>query len=57
MRHLASLSQVPGIALSGFGQDDDLRRSREAGFTTHLVKPVNVTVLKDAIRKVSLLKK
>jgi len=29
------------IAISGYGQDDDRRRTREAGFDHHLVKPVN----------------
>jgi CheY-like chemotaxis protein len=28
------------VAVSGYGQDDDRRRSREAGFDHHLVKPV-----------------
>ena len=28
------------IAVTGWGQDEDLRRSREAGFDAHLVKPV-----------------
>jgi signal transduction histidine kinase/DNA-binding response OmpR family regulator len=29
------------VALTGYGQDDDRRRSREAGFHHHLVKPVD----------------
>lgn len=29
------------IALTGWGQDDDRRKSREAGFDAHLVKPVD----------------
>ncbi|MCY7371330.1 MAG: hybrid sensor histidine kinase/response regulator, partial [Polaromonas sp.] len=28
------------IALTGWGQDEDRRKSREAGFDHHLVKPV-----------------
>lgn len=28
------------IALTGWGQEEDKRRSREAGFDAHLVKPV-----------------
>ena len=28
------------VALTGWGQDEDKRRSREAGFNGHLVKPV-----------------
>lgn len=34
--------QLPGIALSGYGQEPDIRQSRDAGFTTHLVKPVDM---------------
>ncbi len=33
------------VALTGWGQDDDKRRTREAGFDHHLVKPVNPDVL------------
>jgi len=33
------------IALTGWGQEDDRRRSRESGFTHHLVKPVEPAVL------------
>ena len=29
------------VAISGYGQDEDRRRSREAGFDHHLVKPVD----------------
>ncbi|HEV8578427.1 MAG TPA: ATP-binding protein [Thermoanaerobaculia bacterium] len=40
------LRQLPGwdgvmlVAVTGYGQDEDLRRSRETGFDHHLVKPV-----------------
>ena len=33
------------IALTGWGQDGDHRRSRDAGFDAHLVKPVDVEAL------------
>jgi DNA-binding response OmpR family regulator len=33
------------VALTGWGQDDDRRRSSEAGFDAHLVKPVDHTEL------------
>ncbi|MHA3772001.1 response regulator [Verrucomicrobiota bacterium sgz303538] len=32
---------VRGIALSGFGMDHDVKRSRDAGFLAHLTKPVD----------------
>ena len=41
--------KLPGIALSGYGQEQDLEQSREAGFAAHLVKPVNMVRLDDAI--------
>lgn len=50
IRHmLASGQKVRGIAISGFGQEDDLRRSRDAGFARHLTKPVNIQVLREVI--------
>ncbi len=33
------------IALTGYGQEEDHRRSRESGFDLHLTKPVDPTVL------------
>ena len=33
------------IALTGWGQDDDRRRSREVGFDSHLVKPLDPDAL------------
>ena len=54
MRHFRQRRQdIKGIALSGFGQPDDLRRSREAGFETHLIKPVNLRALESVIQKVT----
>jgi PAS domain S-box-containing protein len=37
------------IALTGYGQDQDKRRSDEAGFALHLVKPVDVEKLVQAL--------
>ena len=33
------------VALTGWGQDEDKRRSAEAGFDGHLVKPVEPAAL------------
>jgi CheY-like chemotaxis protein len=51
MRHFAARG-MPGIALSGFGMEEDLRRSREAGFRLHLTKPVSFDRVEQAIREV-----
>jgi PAS domain S-box-containing protein len=44
--------EIKGIALSGFGQAEDLKRSEEAGFDVHLTKPVNLKALQEVIKKV-----
>ena len=36
------------VAVTGYGQDADRQRAREAGFDGHLVKPVNLDAL-DAV--------
>jgi PAS domain S-box-containing protein len=40
---------IPGIALSGYGMDEDLQRTRAAGFHSHLVKPVKFEQLQLAL--------
>ena len=42
---------VKGIALSGYGMDHDLVRSRNFGFKTHLIKPVRVQALEEALEE------
>ena len=37
------------VALTGWGQDEDRRRSREAGFDRHLLKPVDIGPLQEAL--------
>ena len=49
MKGLRDTYGLRGIALSGFGMEEDLRRSREAGFVAHLVKPVDFNELRRVI--------
>jgi CheY-like chemotaxis protein len=44
--------RLPGIALSGYGREEDIRRSREAGFEAHLTKPTNPDRLAQTIAAV-----
>jgi two-component system CheB/CheR fusion protein len=37
------------VAVSGYGRDEDRRRSRMAGFDHHLVKPAELSVLRSAL--------
>jgi signal transduction histidine kinase len=50
MKELRSKSSLPGIALSGFGMENDVNRARAAGFSQHLTKPINFDRLDEAIR-------
>jgi PAS domain S-box-containing protein len=45
LRQLPEGETIHVIALTGWGQEEDQRRSREAGFDQHLVKPVEPAVL------------
>jgi CheY-like chemotaxis protein len=45
IRRIRAHQIVPAIAMSGYGMDEDVRRTREAGFTEHLVKPIDVPQL------------
>jgi DNA-binding NarL/FixJ family response regulator len=36
--------------LTGYGQDSDVRRAREAGYAGHFVKPADIDVVDQQIR-------
>lgn len=40
---------VEGIALTGYGAEEDIERSRASGFSMHLTKPVQARELDDAL--------
>jgi signal transduction histidine kinase len=42
-------SGIRGIAISGFGMNGDVEKSMQAGFSEHLVKPINIEKLEAAI--------
>jgi CheY-like chemotaxis protein/two-component sensor histidine kinase len=54
-----ALRQKPGgenlvlVAMTGFGQAEDRRRSREAGFDIHLVKPVALDTLAEVLKSLA----
>jgi signal transduction histidine kinase/CHASE3 domain sensor protein/ActR/RegA family two-component response regulator len=41
------------VAISGYGQEEDQRRSLEAGFDFHLVKPIDMDALRHIINRIS----
>ena len=42
---------VPSISLSGFGMESDFQKSRAAGFSEHLVKPLDFKLLRETIER------
>lgn len=52
MHEIKKTRGFPGIALSGFGSDEDIELSKAAGFATHLIKPVDLQTLEATIRQV-----
>ncbi len=51
MMELTRDYNLRGIALSGYGMDEDLARTREAGFIAHLVKPIDFDRLNRVLEK------
>ena len=51
LKALRAKREVFGIALSGYGMEEDIRRSGAAGFSHHLIKPVDVNKLDSIIQE------
>ena len=54
MKEVKKLYGVRGLAISGFGTADDIRRSHDAGFEEHIVKPVSGETLHEAVERIAL---
>ncbi len=53
MRELAQRYGMRGIALSGYGMEEDVRKSMDAGFEKHLTKPVSLQALRSVLQEVA----
>jgi PAS domain S-box-containing protein len=53
MAELRDYHGLQGIALTGYGMEEDIARCRAAGFVAHLTKPIRVEALESALRHVS----
>jgi CheY-like chemotaxis protein len=53
MKQLKREHGIKGIAMSGYGMEEDTRKSAQAGFSDHLVKPVNFLQLEASIGRVA----
>ena len=49
LRRIRKTRRIQAVAVSGFGMEEDVERSREAGFLDHLTKPVSLERLQEAI--------
>ena len=47
--HARAKGHIKAIALTGFGTEQDVQRSKEAGFDFHLVKPINFQELQSVL--------
>ena len=50
---LREKSAIPAIAMSGYGMEADLLRSRADGFNEHLIKPVTAAALRAMLAQVT----
>ena len=41
--------RIKSVAITGFGSEEDIRRSKEAGFDLHLVKPIDLHELQTVL--------
>jgi two-component system CheB/CheR fusion protein len=51
MRADASLRELPLVALTGYGQPEDRRRTKQAGFNEHFTKPVDLAAIDAVLRR------
>jgi DNA-binding response OmpR family regulator len=52
LRSIGPKRSVPAIALTGYGSEEDRKICLDAGFETHLTKPVETRFLGEAIRNI-----
>ncbi|MHC5538277.1 ATP-binding response regulator, partial [Singulisphaera rosea] len=50
---IARRGPVSAIALTGYGMEEDIRQSRDAGFLAHMTKPIDFTKLQALIRQLT----
>jgi CheY-like chemotaxis protein len=53
MQELVTRYGLKGIALTGYGMPQDVQRAARAGFSAHVVKPVDFERLRQAVQKVA----
>jgi CheY-like chemotaxis protein len=49
LREIPGLAEIRLIAITGYGQESDRRKTRDAGFHHHLTKPVSLAAIEAAL--------
>ena len=52
LRKIDGRQDVPVIAITGFGRNDDIERARAAGFYSHLTKPLDLLALTAVLEQI-----
>lgn len=55
MMELRDVYGLKGIAMTGYGMEEDVARSKTSGFVTHLTKPVHIHALTNALSNPAIL--
>ena len=53
LRKIDGRQDVPVVAITGFGRNDDVERARAAGFYSHLTKPIDLQALTDVLEQLA----
>jgi signal transduction histidine kinase len=51
--HLREKSEIPAVAMSGYGMETDLARTQAAGFNQHVIKPVSAEMLHEVLSRLA----
>ena len=54
IREAKRRQHLTGVALTANGEDDDVRRGRDAGFDYHLTKPIDFAQLRNVLEQIAL---
>ncbi|HET6972718.1 MAG TPA: ATP-binding protein [Pyrinomonadaceae bacterium] len=52
LRKIDGRQDVPVVAITGFGRSDDINRARDAGFYSHITKPLNLQALNTVLEQI-----
>ena len=53
VRAIPELARIPAIAMTGFGMARDIEQARSAGYSAHLVKPVDIEEMDRLIQRLA----